>query len=169
MISFWVKSILINKKAVTYDKINCFLRLPYNIHRPFSTYIHIKLKKTNNFTISKILVAKLFGKIWYIYQIRHTRKQRYLIGLYFTVPFWKWNSLKVLDLAHTLVNFWYTEDYGRGGGGWSICSYICKKKFLQPQNEKQQNCLSLESKLCKICFTEQIINKCDIYMNNLFD
>ena len=43
-----------------------------------------------------------------------------------------------------------------GGGG--ICSYVCKKTISTvTKMKKQRNCLSL----CKICFTEQIINKCD--------
>ena len=47
-------------------------------------------------------------------------------------------------------------------GRRSICSYVRKKKSsTATKTKKQQNCLSLESKLCKICFTEQIINKCD--------
>ena len=36
-----------------------------------------------------------------------------------------------------------------------------EKNSTATETKKQQNCRSFESTLCKICFTEQIINKCD--------
>ena len=51
--------------------------------------------------------------------------------------------------------------FGEGG----ICSYIRKKEnYTATKTKKQQNYLPLESKLCKICFTKQIINKCDTWI-----
>ena len=50
---------------------------------------------------------------------------------------------------------------GEGGGGTHMFVRTQEKNFYSHKNEKQENCNSFESKLCKICFTEQIINKCD--------